>query len=87
MSGDTPEYGPGPADPYKVKEFWKDVVVPAARLDPAKLEKMPTVKATSARGRDIARKQNYEITRRSYGSFHDNYDRISWDHSMRDKTA
>lgn len=87
MSEALPEYGSGPADPAKVKEFWKDVVVPAARKDPAKLEKMPTYKATSARGRDIARKQNYEITRRSYGAFHDNYDRISWDHSMRGKTA
>lgn len=85
MSEALPEYGSGPADPYKVKEFWKDVVVPAARI--GKLEKIPTMKARNARERETARRQNYEITRRSFGGFHENYNHIKWKSTIEGKTA
>lgn len=85
MSEVAPEYGSGPADPAKVQEFWTDVVVPAARL--GKLEKMPTVIAKTAKERDTARKQNYVVTRRSFGGFHDNYNHIKWHSQVEGKTA
>ena len=75
---DSPVTGPGPADPMKVKDFWLDVVRPAADL--GKLEKIPTVKGTSTRGRDIARKQNHALTRKVIGGFGSNYDLIDWSH-------
>jgi hypothetical protein len=85
MSDLAPEYGSGPADPAKVKEFWKDVVVPAARI--GKLDKMPTVIAKTAKERDTARKQNYEISRHSFGGFHENYNHIKWKSTVEGKTA
>ena len=71
----------GPANPEAVKDFWLSVVRPAAEL--GKLEKMPTVKGTSPRGRDIARKQNQWLTRKSFSgtasaAFRAGYDRIQW---------
>ena len=75
---DAPETGTGPADPHKVREFWLDVVRPAA--DMGKLEKLPTVKGVGTRGRDVARTQNHWLTRKSYGgsstAYRANYDRI-----------
>lgn len=72
---DTPS---GPADPHKVREFWLDVVRPAA--DAGKLEKLPTVKGVGTRGRDVARTQNQWLTRKSFGgngdSYRANYERI-----------
>ena len=74
---DAPETGSGPADPLKVRDFWLEVVRPAA--DRGKLEKMPTVKGVSKRGRDIARTQNYHLTRKSIG-MPEGYERIRWNH-------
>lgn len=68
--------GSGPADPLKVKEFWLDTVRPAADL--GKLEKVPTKKATTKRERQIADTQNYWLSRKSFGGFGPNYDRIQW---------
>lgn len=78
---DMPETGSGPADPLKVRDFWLEVVRPAA--DRGKLEKVPTVKGVSKRGRDIARTQNYHLTRKSIG-MPEGYERIQWNHDRRD---
>ena len=71
------------ADPEAVKDFWCEVVRPMAER--GKLDKMPTVKGTSPRGRDIARKQNAAITRRAFSGtaserYRAGYDRIRWNH-------
>jgi len=71
-----PEYGSGPADPYKVREAWCDFVVPAARI--GKLDKLKTVKARTPRERQAAKNQNYYLSRRSFGDFGPNYDLIRW---------
>ncbi len=81
---DTPECGTGPADPGAVREFWLQTVRPAA--DRGRLETVPTVKGTSKRGRDVARTQNYHLTRRTFG-MPDGYDRIKWNHDLKGKTA
>ncbi len=73
---DKETMGSGPADPQKMREFWIDTVRPA--VDRGKLEKVPTIKATTTRERDIARNQNHWLSRKSYGAFHDNYERIRW---------
>lgn len=72
--------GSGPADPYKVKEFWTETVRQAA--DRGKLEKIPTRRARTRREFDQARAQNAVIFRKSFGfqspEFRDNFDRIEW---------
>lgn len=68
----------GPADPLKVRDFWLDVVKPAARL--GKLDKMPTRLATTTRERDTARIQARLISQRSFG-MPDGYERIQWRHT------
>jgi hypothetical protein len=77
-ASDDPQHG-APADPLKVRDFWLEVVRPAA--DSGKLEKIPTVKARTPRQAAIARTQNYWLTRRTIGGFGDNYDRIQWNHT------
>lgn len=66
----------GQADPLKVRDFWRDIVVPAERV--GKLEKIPTRRARTTRERDQARAQNAVIFRHSFGGFGENYDRIDW---------
>ena len=78
---DEPDTGSGPADPLKVRDFWLETVRPAA--DRGRLEKLPTVKGTSTRGRDIARTQNYHLTRKSFG-MPPGYERIQWHHDRGD---
>ena len=77
---DRPEHGSGPADPLKVKDFWLEVVRPAA--DRGKLDKLPTIKARTTRERDVARTQNYHLTRKSFG-MPEAYERIKWNHDRR----
>jgi hypothetical protein len=64
------------ADPHKVKEFWLDVVRPAA--DAGKLDKIRPRIARNNRERAAAKNQQYWLSRRSYGGFGDNYDLIDW---------
>lgn len=64
------------ADPYKARELWTQIVRGAA--DRGKLEKIPTKIAKTAREREQARLQNYYLSRKSYGAFGENYDRIDW---------
>lgn len=66
----------GAADPLKVRDFWLDVVRPAA--DKGKLDKIPTIKARTPREKAQARTQNYWLTRKTFGGYGDNYDRIDW---------
>lgn len=70
---DTPN---GAADPLKVRDFWLDVVRPAADL--GKLEKIPTIKARTPKERAQAKTQNYYLTRKTFGGYGDNYDLIDW---------
>ena len=77
---DYPQTGSGPADPLKVKEFWLDTVVPAERA--GKLDKIPAHKPRNLRERSQAQTQNYHLTRRSFGNFGPNYDRIKWEHKQ-----
>ncbi len=72
FGGDTGK----PADPLKVKEFWLDVVRPAA--DAGKLDKIPARRPRNLRERSQAKTQNYHLTRKSFGGFGENYDRIQW---------
>lgn len=69
------------ANPDAVKDFWASVVKPAAAR--GKLDKLPTVKGVSPRGRDIARKQNAVLTRSVFSGtaserYRRGYDRIQW---------
>lgn len=64
------------ADPYKAREYWTQIVRGAA--DRGKLEKIPTRIAKTPREKEQARMQNQCITRKSFGGFHENYDRIQW---------
>ena len=72
-----PEEGPGPAHPDAVRDLWLECMKGAEKH--GNLEKQKTVLGTSKRGRDIARKQNYFLTRRVYG-MPAGYDRIKWNH-------
>jgi hypothetical protein len=66
-----------PADPQLVKDAWLDIVVPVERA--GRLDHIPARKAETLRERDIARTQNYSVTRRTYGfSDSDWYERIRW---------
>ena len=71
-----PDYGSAPADPYAQREAWLSFVRPAA--DCGKLEKLRTHKARTPRERQAAKTQNYYLSRKSYGAFHDNYRLIDW---------
>ena len=73
---DNPVTGSGAADPACVKEFWLDVVRPAA--DIGKLDKIPARKPRNLRERSQAKAQNYALTRKSFGAFGDNYESIDW---------
>jgi hypothetical protein len=70
------EVGSGQADPLKVRDFWLDVVRPAA--DHGKLDKIPARKPRNLREKSQGRTQNYWLTRKSFGSFGTNYDKIDW---------
>jgi hypothetical protein len=72
---DMPTTGSGPADPDAVRDFWLSCAKPAN--EHGALEKLPTVKGVSPRGRDIARKQNHWLTRKVFG-MPDGYERINW---------
>lgn len=63
-------------DPYQARQYWTEVVRSAA--DKGKLETVPTMKATSKWGREVARRQNSWLTPKSFGVFGENYDRIDW---------
>ena len=67
------ETASGPAHPDAVRDFWLQTVKPLANS--GRLDKLPTVRGTSARGRDIARTQTRMLTR-SVFSMPDGYDRI-----------
>jgi bisphosphoglycerate-dependent phosphoglycerate mutase len=66
----------GQADPYQAREYWTEVVRTAS--DRGKLETIPTRRATNKREYAQAKAQNHQITKKSYGGFHDNYERIQW---------
>jgi hypothetical protein len=64
------------ADPDKAREAWLSFVRPAA--DRGKLETLRTVRARTPKERDTAQKQNYWLSKKSYGGYHANYDLINW---------
>lgn len=70
------DVGNGAADPLKVRDFWLDVVRPAA--DKGKLDKIPTIKARTPREAAQAQTQNHWLTRKTFGGFGENYNRIKW---------
>lgn len=63
-------------DPQQTREYWVEVVRSAS--DRGKLEKVPTTLAKTTRERDTARNQNYWLSKKSFGGFHPNYERIQW---------
>lgn len=63
-------------DPYQARQYWTEVVRSAA--DKGKLEKVPTIKASSKWGHEVARRQNSWLTSKSFGDFGPNYDLIDW---------
>jgi hypothetical protein len=65
-----------PAHPEAVKDFWLSTVRPLA--DRGALDTIKPIRATTPRLRDVARTQNQALTRRVFGSFGPNYDRINW---------
>lgn len=64
------------ADPHKQREYWVEVVRSAQ--DRGKLEKVPTTIAKTKREKRTAQAQNYWLSKKSFGGFHENYDRIDW---------
>jgi hypothetical protein len=64
------------ADHYQQREFWVETVRSAQ--DRGKLEKVPTTMATTKREKRTAQAQNYWLSKKSIGGFHDNYDLIDW---------
>ena len=64
-----------PADPDAARDAWLSMVKPAADL--GKLEKIPTRKARTRREKEQARKQNYWLTRSTFG-MPEGYERIKW---------
>lgn len=70
------EYGSGPAGMYEQREAWLEMVKPVSNA--GRLDKIPARRATTLRDRRTAQVQNYYLTRRSFGSFHPNYDLIDW---------
>jgi hypothetical protein len=64
------------ADPHKAREYWTEVVRSAS--DRGRLEKVPTRLAKTKRERATAQSQNYWLSKKSFGVFGDNYDRIDW---------
>ncbi len=67
----------GMADPGQAREYWTELVRGAA--DRCKLETIPTRLAKTPGERDLAKKQNACISRKSFGvSGHQNFDRIDW---------
>ena len=66
----------GFADYHQQREFWIETVRSAQ--DRGKLEKVPTKKAETLREKRTAQVQNYWLSKKSFGSFHANYDLIDW---------
>lgn len=66
------------------REGWLDIVKPVAMV--GRLDHIPAIKPKTKKQYDIAAKQNYWLSRRSYGMPH-NYDNIKWRHSEEEKTA
>jgi len=64
------------ADPSAVKEFWLQTVRPLA--DRGGLDKIKSIPATTPRLRDVARTQNYCLTRKNFAGAGDRYDLIDW---------
>lgn len=73
---DDPEEGK-PAHPDAVRDLWIECMRGAEKH--GNLEKQQTVRGVSKRGRDIARTQNYHLTRRSFG-MPEGYACIKWNH-------
>lgn len=64
------------SDSDQTREYWVEIVRSAS--DRGRLETIPTTIAKTARERDTARNQNYWLSRKSFGGFHPNYERIRW---------
>lgn len=64
------------SDSQQTREYWTEIVRSAS--DRGKLEKIPTTIARTPKERDTARKQNYWLSKKSFGGFHANYERIQW---------
>jgi hypothetical protein len=60
------------------KELWLDCMKAASSR--GNLEKQPTVKGVSPKGREIAKRQNYFLTRITFG-MPEGYDKIRWRHN------
>ena len=71
-----PDYGSGPADTYAEREAWLSFVRPAA--DVGKLEKLKTVRARTPQQKAVAQRQNYYLSRKSFGNFSERYNLIDW---------
>jgi hypothetical protein len=76
MANSTDSATCGMADAYAVREAWLSFVKPA--MEQGKLDKIPTVRARTPREREQARVQQYYLSRKVFGGFGDNYDRITW---------
>jgi hypothetical protein len=66
------------------REGWLDIVKPVDMA--GRLDHIPAIKPTTKKQFDTAAKQNYWLSRRSYG-MPTNYDRIKWEHNEEDKSA
>jgi hypothetical protein len=66
---------PGEADRDASRELWVDTV----RCGIEHGRPVRTVRAKTAKERDMAKKQSYWLSRKSFGvGGHPNYDRINW---------
>lgn len=67
---------PGEADRKASRELWVQTVRGATEAG----KTIKTVPAITAKDRHKAKEQNYWLSRKSYGGFGENYDRINWNH-------
>lgn len=52
-------------DAYASKQYWLECLKPPAMA--GRLDNIPAKKPVTKKDHDVARKQNYELSRRSYG--------------------
>lgn len=62
-------------DPILCRDEWLRIVQPAERM--GRLDHIPAKKPVSKKEHDMAKKQNYWLSRRTF-AMPDGYDRIQW---------
>lgn len=72
------------AEPQAARDLWLECMKAADKH--GRLEKQPTIRPRTKYEQQVARTQNYWLTRASFGMPH-GYDRIQWHHSLEDQTA